>query len=130
MKLFARLLVIALTTAHAALGCCAHHEHAMATEGVPAVCCDHHEHAQHTEDSHATSEEQPVPERCDEESCVYVAQVNHASLDMSVLISPLFLACPPCPAADVVAVRGLATVEDVLHPAGPALHLWQCVLVI
>ncbi len=129
MKLFARLLVIALTTAHAALGCCAHHEHAMTTEHA-AGCCDHHEHAHHAEGSQATPEEQPAPERCDEESCVFVAQVNHASLDMSKLIAPLFLTTPPCPTTDAIAFRSGATVEDVLHPAGPALHLWQCVLVI
>ena len=129
MQLFARLLVIALTTAHAALGCCAHHDHGASAEHA-TVCCDHHEHAHHADDSHATSEEQPAQDRCDEESCVFVAQVNQASFDMSTLISPLFLTGPPCPAADAVAFRSIATVEDVLHPAGPALHLWQCVLVI
>jgi hypothetical protein len=129
MQLFARLLVIALTTAHAALGCCAHHKHGASAEHA-TVCCDHHEHAHHADDSHATSEEQPAPEPCDEESCVFVAPVNHASLDVSTLITPLFLTSVPCPAAIAAAVRSLATVEDVLHPAGPALHLWQCVLVI
>ena len=127
MKLVLTLVLTAVMAAHAGLGCCAHHEH-VGQEAV-AVCHDHACHGHHA-DTNSNSDEPAAPESCDEESCVFLTQESSSlvALDCLAIVTPLVTITDS--SSSLLSAVHRSTCKDVLHPAGPALHLWQCVLVI
>lgn len=127
MKLVLTLVLTAVMAAHAGLGCCAHHEH-VGQEAV-AVCHDHACHG-HPADTDSDSDQSTDPESCDEESCVFLSQESSSciALDCLATVTPLVAVADHF--SNQLSAGHRAVETDVLHPAGPALHLWQCVLVI
>jgi hypothetical protein len=126
MRLAVTLLLALMMTAHAALGCCWHHEHHVEA-AHKAVCCHHdHEH-----ESHPTPQNHETPTSCDEDPCVYVIHDSSAvSLDFLSALSAVVVSELPCPTYKLLRAHSLAALDDVSYPSGPRLHLWQCVLVI
>jgi hypothetical protein len=126
MRFVVTLLLALVMTAHAALGCCWHHDHHNDSAGQTACCHHEHEH-----DSHSTPADHETPDSCDEESCVFVAHNSSApSLDFLTALSSVIVCEFPCPSGSMLRTHYLAALDDVSFPSGPRLHLWQCVLVI
>jgi hypothetical protein len=126
MRLAVTLLLALVMTAHAALGCCWHHEHH--AEAVDQAVCCHHDHEH---ESHPTPQNHETPTSCDEDPCIYVSHVSSPlSWDFLSALSAVVVSELPCPTGDLLRDHSLAALDDVSYPSGPRLHLWQCVLVI
>jgi hypothetical protein len=129
MKLIVTLSITAIMTVHAVLGCCSHHEHHSAAlpEGLNShhACHDHHDHSCRPQDSPA------APQDCDEENCIFFASKHNTfqSLDLEGFCSALANSTLPELHFQGASFLRIAP-ADAIHPAGPALHIWQCVWVI
>lgn len=120
MNLLITLLVTTTLAAHAALGCCIH-------LGVCASSSSANHHCEHDDHQAAPGDHQPVPEKCDEQCCVFVA--SRAIVGWSIELAGFYL--PPCVCTSPLLAASPTlwarmSLEDTHYPAGPALHVWQC----
>lgn len=127
MKSLMTFFVTSLLAAHAAMGCCLHHEH----EHKPLQAADGCHHDDHHADHHSSGhEDEDSSHRCDDETCVYVLQktVSHDTHDWT--FAPFFLTANITPDVSLAARMGRLPYNDAPFSSGTARHVWQCVWVI
>jgi hypothetical protein len=130
MQTLVTLLLSVIMTAHAVLGCCAHHEHrnAMSHKALDA------QHTCHCSDHQSTgSEKRPdAPQDCDEENCVFVASKHSDSqaIDWMSLFSLVAFSYSLNHLGDVDSEFIHLASEYVPYHEGSTLRVWQCVWVI
>lgn len=120
-----RMLLAAVLGAHALLGSSIHHHAADAEH--PATCG--HCHSETIQP--AIPAEQPVPsEPCQRQCCVYVAvrSTDLGCLELAESLDPLLSV--RAFESEVVDFAHFDFADDVLHPDGLTLRIWQCVWVI
>lgn len=126
MHILVNLLLTAIISAHAALGSSIHDAWC-----APQAIVDAHEarccHCDHA----APSDKQPAPEKCEEQCCVFVVSrpVVVWPVDLGAFVAPLVTPSVHTPVSDSSSVSP-TPLSDVRHPAGRALHIWQCCWVI
>lgn len=126
------ILLSLVVLAHALLGCCCHHVHAVEMGG--AAACNGHDHGHHKhghDHSHSSKGDKCPSKPCDEESCVFIRGdvVNSVALHDSVAICTSFVTIDNLD-QESLRIAGCAhlVVDDLRPPT--RLHLLHQILLI